>query len=132
MYGHDVVLLMVKTVTEPPPNEASRWTMEALARRLNQQGVPIPASQAWRLCRALDLKPWQTESWLTSRDPDFWEKAADVCELYLNPPENVVVWSVDEKSGIQAKSRVDQTKPAVPAERGGKYLAHRRRRRSLP
>ena len=117
IYGHDDVLLMVGTVvTDPPPDNATRWTMETLARRLNDQGVPISASQVWRLCRALDLKPWQTESWMTSKDPEFWAKAADVCGLYLNPPENAVVWSVDEKSGIQAKSRVEKTKPAVPAE----------------
>jgi transposase len=116
VYGHDDVLLMVKTVTEPPPDEAARWTMEALARRLNECGVPISASQVWRLCKALDLKPWQTESWMTSNDPEFWEKAADVCGLYLDPPLNAVVWSVDEKSGLQAKSRINPTKPAVPAE----------------
>ena len=115
-YGHDDVLLMVGTVvTDSPPDNATRWTMEALARRLNDHGVPISASQVWRLCRALDLKPWQTESCMTSKDPEFWAKAADVCGLYLNPPENAVVWSVDEKSGIQAKSRVNPTKPAVPS-----------------
>ncbi|HSH60738.1 MAG TPA: hypothetical protein VK988_14095 [Acidimicrobiales bacterium] len=46
--------------------------------------------------------------------PSFWERAGDVCGLYLNPPENAVVWSVDEKSGIQAKSRINPTRPAVP------------------
>jgi len=51
---------------------------------------------------------------MTSHDPDFWEKAADVCGLYLNPPDNALVWSVDEKTGIQAKSRVNPTLPAVP------------------
>ncbi len=51
---------------------------------------------------------------MTSHDPDFWQKAADVCGLYLNPPDNAVVWSVDEKSGIQAKSRINPTRPAVP------------------
>jgi transposase len=116
VYGHDDVLRLVKTVTEPPPDQATRWTMELLARRLNDEGVPISASQVWRICKALDLKPWQVESWMTSHDPDFWEKAADVCGLYLNPPENAVVWSVDEKSGMQAKSRINPTKPAVPAE----------------
>ena len=25
-------------------------------------------------------------------DPEFWEKAADVCGLYLDPSENAVVW----------------------------------------
>jgi hypothetical protein len=31
--------------------------MEALARRLNEHGVAISASQVWRICQALDLKP---------------------------------------------------------------------------
>jgi transposase len=115
VYGHDEVLTLVSTVvTEPPPDQATRWTMEALARRLNEKGIGISASQVWRICQALELKPWQTESWMTSHDPDFWAKAADVCGLYLNPPENAVVWSVDEKSQIQATSRVNPTLPAVP------------------
>jgi hypothetical protein len=79
---------------------------------LNEHGIGISESQVWRICQALDLKPWQTESWMTSHDPDFWEKCGDVCGLYLNPPENRLVWSVDEKTGIQAKSRVNPTKPA--------------------
>jgi transposase len=86
VYGHDDVLLLVKLVTEPPPDEATRWTMEALAEAMAAHGVPISASQIWRICSGLDLKPWQVESWMTSHDPDFWEKAGDVCGLYLNPP----------------------------------------------
>jgi transposase len=116
VYDHDDVILLVKTVTEPPPDPAARWTMELLAAAMADHGVPISASQVWRICKALDLKPWQTQSWMTSHDPDFWEKAADVCGLYLNPPENAVVWSVDEKSQMQAKSRVAPTKPAVPGK----------------
>jgi transposase len=114
VYDHDDVLLLVKTVTEDPPGGAARWTMEALAAVMGAHGVPISASQCWRICRALELKPWQVESWMTSHDPDFWEKAADVCGLYLNPPHNAVVFSVDEKTAIQAKTRINPTKPAVP------------------
>jgi transposase len=113
VYGHDDVIRLVKFATESPPN-ASRWTCELLAARMNEYGIGISASQVWRICIALDLKPWQTQSWMTSHDPDFWAKAADVCGLYLNPPDNAVVWSVDEKSQIQAKSRPNRTKPAVP------------------
>jgi transposase len=126
VYDHDDVLLLVKTVTESPPDEASRWTMDTLARRMNEHGVAISASQVWRICRSLDLKPWQTESWMTSHDPDFWEKAADVCGLYLNPPENAVVWSVDEKTGIQAKSRVNPTLPPVPGVPTRREFEYRR------
>ena len=41
-------------------------------------------------------------SWCISKDPAFAEKAADVIALYLNPPVNAVVLSVDEKPSIQA------------------------------
>jgi hypothetical protein len=37
-----------------------------------------------------------------------------VCGLDLVAAENAVVWSVDEKTGMQAKSRVNPTRPAVP------------------
>ncbi|GAC1531415.1 MAG: IS630-like element ISMsm2 family transposase [Acidimicrobiales bacterium] len=114
VYDHDDVLLLIKTVTDTPPDGAARWTMEALAATMADNGVPISASQAWRICKALDLKPWQVESWMTSHDPDFWAKAGDVCGLYLNPADNAVVWSVDEKSGMQAKSRVNPTRPPIP------------------
>jgi transposase len=126
VYGHDDVLLLVKLVTEAPPDEASRWTMEALAGAMASHGVPISASQCWRICSGLDLKPWQVESWMTSHDPEFWEKAGDVCGLYLSPPENAVVWSVDEKSGMQAKSRVNPTKPAVPGAPARREFEYRR------
>jgi transposase len=116
VYDHDDVLLLVKLVTEDPPEGATRWTMEALAQAMADHGVAISASQAWRICKSLDLKPWQVESWMTSHDPDFWAKASDVCGLYLNPPQNAVVWSVDEKSGMQAKSRINPTKPAIPGK----------------
>lgn len=126
IYDHDDVILLVKFATEEPPH-AARWTCAALAAQMNAAGVPISASQVWRICRALDLKPWQTESWMTSHDPDFLARAADVCGLYLNPPENAVVWSVDEKSQIQATSRRYPTMPAIPGvplRRDYHYVRH--------
>ena len=53
--------------------------------------------------------------------------AGDVCGLYLNPPDNAVVWSVDEKTGMQATSRINPTRPAVPgipARREFEYRRH--------
>ena len=120
------MLLLVKLITEPPPDHATRWTMEALAEAMAAHGVPMSASQAWRICKALDLKPWQVESWMTSHDPDFWEKAADVCGLYLDPPGNAVVWSVDEKSGMQAKSRINPTKAAIPGKPARREFEYKR------
>jgi len=114
VYDHDQVLTMVHMVTTEPPDARTVWTCEMVAVEMNKRSVTISASQVWRIFDALDLKLWQTKSWMTSKDPEFWAKAGDVCGLYLDPPVNAVVWSVDEKTGIQAKSRINPTKPAVP------------------
>jgi transposase len=50
-----------------------------------------------------------------SNDPRFEEKLRDVVGLYLDPPEKAVVFSVDEKSQIQA---LDRTQPGLPLKRG--------------
>jgi transposase len=44
-------------------------------------------------------------SWCVSTDPEFVSKAADIVGLYLNPPENALVLSIDEKPSIQALER---------------------------
>jgi transposase len=87
VYDHDDVLLLVKLVTDKPPDGTTRWTMEALAEQMASHGVPISASQCWRICSALDLKPWQVQSWMTSHDPDFWEKAETSAGCTSIPPK---------------------------------------------
>jgi len=62
-----------------------------------------------------------------SNDPDFETKAADVIGLYLNPPQHAAVFSVDEKTAIQALDRKDPVLPLSPgrAERHGfEYFRH--------
>ncbi len=124
-YGHNDRLAIVKTVTEELPDPESHWTMSKIADALRDE-VGISASQVWRILSELDLKPWQSRSWLTSHDPEFWEKAADVCELYLNPPDGALVLSVDEKTGMQAKSRTNPTKPARPGLTERREFEYRR------
>ncbi len=48
VYGHDDVLLLVKLVTEAPPDETTRWTMEALAQAMAARGVRslLPSASA--------------------------------------------------------------------------------------
>ncbi len=50
-----------------------------------------------------------------SKDPLFEKKLCDVVGLYLNPPENAVVFSFNEKSSVQA---LDRTQPGLPLKRG--------------
>ena len=46
------------------------------------------------------LKPHLTRSFKLSNDPQFAEKVRDIVGLYLDPPDNALVLSVDEKSQI--------------------------------
>lgn len=67
------------------------------------------------------LQPHRLEHYVASNDPDFETKAADIIGLYLKPPANAAVFSVDEKSHIQALDRLDPVLPLSPgrAERHG-------------
>lgn len=51
-----------------------------------------------RIWRANGLKPHLSRTFILSRDKHFAEKVQDVVGLYMNPPENALVLSVDEKS----------------------------------
>ena len=104
VYGHDQRLRIVATVTQQPPDPASHWSHSQLADALADIG--ISASQIGRILADLDIKPHRVRGWITRPDdPAFWERAADVCGLYLAPPTNALVLSVDEKTGIGARSR---------------------------
>jgi hypothetical protein len=60
------------------------------------------------------LKPHRIEHYLASDDPDFESKAADIIDLYLNPPQHAAVFCADEKTAIQALDRLD---PELPLRR---------------
>jgi transposase len=121
-YGHDKRIEVFKTACSPPPEGETTWTVRALAER-----VGIGKSQTHQILAEADLKPHQVRSWLISLDPDFDTKQADVCGLYLNPPENAIVVSIDEKTSIQAKQPIRTElplEPGKPAKREFEYKRH--------
>ena len=74
------------------------WTYAALADALEEvEGVRISTSEVGRILRFEDLRPHRVRQWLHSPDPDFADKAARICELYLEPHPGRIVVSVDEK-----------------------------------
>ena len=84
----------------PPPPGMSRWDGPAVAEKL---GSSVHA--VWRVLRREGIHLQRHRSWCVSTDHEFAVKAADVVGLYLNPPLNAVVLSVDEKPSIQAMER---------------------------
>lgn len=107
--------ILAKT-QEPPPAPLTHWTTRRLAQLIGVSHVTVQ-----RVWQRAGLKPHRLDRYVTSDDPDFERKAADVIGLYLNPPANAVVFSVDEKSHIQALDRLDPVLPLSPgrAERHG-------------
>lgn len=98
-----------KTVNEKPKN-ATHWSTRTLAAELGTSDTFV--AKVWREC---GFKPHLISRFKISNDPQFVEKLEDVVGLYLNPPENAVVFCVDEKSSIQA---LDRTQPGLPLKKG--------------
>jgi transposase len=91
---------VLATLELSPPSGQASWDGPAVARHL---GSSVHA--VWRILRKEGICLSRQRSWCVSTDPEFSTKAADIVGLYLNPPENALVLSVDEKPSIQALER---------------------------
>ncbi len=94
---------------EKPAGE-THWSCRSMA---SAQDVSHTTVQ--KIWAARGLKPHRSDTFKLSNDPRFEEKLVDVVGLYLNPPENAIVLSMDEKSQIQA---LDRTQPSLPMKPG--------------
>ncbi len=83
-----------------PPQGHDSWNGPLLARALGSK-----PDRVWAELRLLGISLQRRRSWCVSTDPQFAQKAADVVALYVGPPENAVVISLDEKPCIQALER---------------------------
>jgi len=101
---------------DAPPAPLTHWTTRRMATTVGVSHMTVA-----RVWQRAGFKPHHLEQYVTSDDPDFEAKAADVIGLYLAPPTNAVVFAVDEKTAIQALDRLDPVLPMSPgrAERHG-------------
>lgn len=127
VYGIEDQLLIVATVTGQTPQVDSHWTHRGLAEHLRDP-LGISASQIGRILASLDVKPHRVRGWLNRpADPAFHTKAQAVCALYLDQPANTVLFSVDEKTSMHARSRKRATRPVRPGlveRREFEYVRH--------
>ena len=101
----------------------SRWTGPELLAEITRAGTAsqISVSSVLRILAEHPVGPWQYQSWISPRDPDFAAKATVILDLYqgfyqgrrLRPGDRIL--SVDAKPSIQARGRCH---PASPAARG--------------
>jgi len=111
-HRHDVFAALVG----PPPPPYARWTIDLLANHLVEQGIvpSIGRETVSHWLRTADVKPHRVRYWLTSRDPNFEAKKNRIIDLYLRPPGDGIVISIDEKTSIQALERVRPELPSKP------------------
>ena len=91
---------VLSTLEEAPPKGQAVWDGPAVARHLNASVHAV-----WRVLRKEGICLARQRSWCVSTDPEFTAKAVDIVGFYLNPPENALVLSVDEKPSIRALER---------------------------
>ncbi len=94
------------------PEDSTQWSTRTLAKK--HQVSHDFVKKVWQ---EHGLKPWLVKTFKVSTDPHFIDKLKDVIGLYLNPPEHALVFSVDEKTQIQA---LDRTQPPLPLAFGKK------------
>lgn len=100
-YGRNTEDRILALLDENPPSGYQTWNGRLVAETLGDVSEP----QVWRVLRKYGIQLQRRRSWCISTDPEFAAKAADIVGLYLSPPENAIVLSIDEKPGIQALER---------------------------
>jgi transposase len=101
--------VLTKTLEGPPPNR-THWSRRAMAKQMG-----IGQDSVGRIWNTFGVKPHIVNGFKLSKDPMFAEKTRDIVGLYLNPPVNAIVLSVDEKSQCQA---LERAQPILPMDLG--------------
>ena len=105
--------------------ESSKWTHWELAMVANRNGITksISPSTVGRILTEANIKPHRSKYWEFPNIEDkaaFCEKTAEICELYHNSVRELEnrthTVSVDEKTGMQALSRINPDKGAIPGK----------------
>jgi transposase len=105
-----VIERVVDKTLHEKPRAGTHWSIRKMA-----SAVGISATSVQRIWKAHGLKPHLVKTFKLSNDKRFVEKVRDVVGLYLDPPEKALVFSLDEKSQIQA---LDRTQPGLPMKKG--------------
>ena len=108
--GDEQIEQVIVRTLEETPRGATHWSSRGMAKASGLGRTTI--QQIWR---AFGLQPHRSETFKLSKDPLLIEKVRDIVGLYMNPPDNAVVFCVDEKAQIQA---LDRTQPLLPMRPG--------------
>lgn len=102
---------VIQLATRKPKGGYTSWSQRRIAKE-----VGMSQGKVQQILKEADLKPHKVDYWCgKSTDVEFESKMLNIVGLYMNPPENALVLSVDEKTQIQA---LDRTQPLLPLKVG--------------
>jgi transposase/DNA-binding CsgD family transcriptional regulator len=108
--AEELVQKIVDATRTTPPVGATQWTARSMAKWAGTSRMVVH-----RIWKRHGLQPHRVETFKMSTDPHLVAKVRDVVGLYLDPPDRALVFSVDEKTSIQA---LDRTQPGLPIKPG--------------
>jgi transposase len=120
--GDDEIAETIRMTLEATPSDAAHRSL-----RSKGNAVGHAPSTVHRIWRAFGLQPHRTETFKLSTHPLFIEKARDIVDLYLEPPDRPMVLRFDEKSQSQALDRSQPMPPMRPSQvdrRTHEYTRH--------
>src|SRR6476659_31658 len=84
---------IVGLTLKSPPAGLTHWSTREIAERLG-----VSHTTVHRIWKAHALQPHRVETFKFTNDPRAEDKIRDIVGLYLKPPTNVIVVSLDEKT----------------------------------
>ena len=122
LFPPEVAAFLVRMACERPDRlgrSLSQWDCAELARALEAEGLvdSISSQTVRRILAHHKLKPWRNHMWLhpkKPRDAQFYAAVREIIDLYTRPlSASEMVVSTDEKTSLQPRTRLHDTKPAA-------------------
>ena len=119
LFDEKVHLAVAALAVEDPESRGefrSRWTVRSVAAAYGRQsGAAGPSKSAVaRMLAAAHIATDRSRVWLFSKDPELEAKVKAIADVLVSPPPDTIVYSVDEKTSIQALERINPTTPPAP------------------
>jgi transposase len=106
----------------------SQWSIRQLCQAAVRLGhvASIAYETLRRWLETADLHLQRCRQWLHSTDPLFDQRMGEIVELYTTPPDDGLVYCLDERTGLQALERWHPDWPVRPGKACRREFHYRR------
>lgn len=106
----------------------SHWSIRQLCQAAVRLGhvASIAYETLRRWLDTADLRLHRCRQWLHSTDPLFDQRMGEIVDLYTTPPDDGLVYCLDERTGMQALERWHPDWPPCPGQVSRREFHYRR------